>query len=107
MAISCAQRNTAALTSSGDGSLLTFRGRILINSEPIPTNSLAILLPPSSTTAGPGDVVDLAVLAVGQRPLAYQWFFNGTNPITGACGCSLLVTNLHATRPAPRLESCG
>ncbi len=72
----------------------TFRGRILVNSEPLPTNALAILLPPASQNAGPGSTVDLAVLAVGEPPLGYQWFFNQTQAVPGASGCSLLLTNV-------------
>ena len=44
----------------------------------------AITSPPTDRIAYLGDAVQFAVTAVGTSPLAYQWFFNATNPVPAA-----------------------
>jgi hypothetical protein len=53
-----------------------------------------ISLTPQSQTADVGSAVNLLVNASGAPPLAYQWFFNGTNAIGGATFTELLLTNV-------------
>jgi hypothetical protein len=53
----------------------------------------AVISPPASQTATPGDTAAFAVVASGLPSLAYQWAFNGTN-ILGATDSSYTVTNV-------------
>ncbi len=63
---------------------------------------LTVVASPSLTTlptnciANAGAMVDFAVEAAGTAPLAYQWFFNGTNALAGATNAVLELTNLQA-----------
>jgi hypothetical protein len=54
----------------------------------------AILAQPISQTAEPGYNVEFRAQAFGSPPLAYQWFFNGTNTITDAANPGLALTNV-------------
>jgi len=57
------------------------------------TNSLAIVREPiSSTTVTSGVPLSLSVVAVGQGPLTFQWFLNGT-AISGATNSTLQLLN--------------
>ena len=59
-----------------------------------PTNPLIIVLQPLSQTVPPGASVEFQVAATGEPPLAYQWFFNGTNAIEAATSPQLILTNV-------------
>lgn len=54
----------------------------------------AITSHPSNLTVAQGQNAQLLVTATGSSPLAYQWFFNGTNPLAGASSSTLLLTNV-------------
>ncbi len=56
----------------------------------------AILLSPTSWKAGVGATVEFAVEATGTPPLACQWFFQATNPISGATGPVLRLAGVQA-----------
>ncbi|MCX6924704.1 MAG: immunoglobulin domain-containing protein, partial [Verrucomicrobia bacterium] len=69
------------------------------------SSSLAILVvgvPPSITTSpqsqtvSAGSTVDFVVIATGSPPLAYNWFFNGTNSLTGSTGSALQLGNVQS-----------
>ena len=60
----------------------------------VPTYPPRISLNPQSQTADVGSTVNLLVNASGSPPLAYQWFFNGTNAIGGATSPDLLLTDV-------------
>ena len=68
-----------------------------VTSSPAP---LRVLLPPkvvsqpSSQTLTPGQAVGFVVGAIGETPLAYQWFFNLIVPIPNATNSTLLLTNI-------------
>ena len=59
--------------------------------------SIAIGGQPQSTSVLQGANATFSVTATGTTPLGYQWFFNGTNSITGATSASLTRTNVQAT----------
>ena len=56
----------------------------------------AVLTQPASGIVNPGDNLELSVTAVGQEPLAYQWFRNG-EAVAGAQSSSLVLSNLTST----------
>jgi outer membrane protein assembly factor BamB/subtilisin family serine protease len=57
------------------------------------TDDLAIVSEPvSSTTVSPGVPLTLSVAAIGQGPLSYQWYLNGS-AISGATNSALLLLN--------------
>jgi len=56
----------------------------------------SISMQPTNATAGGGGTVTLSVTASGGG-LTYQWFFNGTNAISGANGSTLTLSNLNAS----------
>ena len=53
----------------------------------------AIAMSPQTQTAEAGATVRVAVLAAGQPPPAYQWYFNGTN-ILSCTNSYLVLTNI-------------
>ena len=53
----------------------------------------AFTLQPSNKTAIAGSNVSFDSLASGSAPLAYQWYFNGTNPV-GSGSASLNLSNV-------------
>ncbi len=54
------------------------------------SNGPSILVQPTDQTANQGQNASFSVTAAGSAPLAYQWFFNGTN-IAGATSSGLVV----------------
>lgn len=52
-----------------------------------------IVQPPQDTLATNGTSVQLTVTATGTAPLAYQWFFNATNLLTGSTNSVLTLTS--------------
>ena len=48
---------------------------------------------PTNETALLGGTANFQAAATGAEPLAYQWFFNQTNPVPGATTPALTVTN--------------
>jgi hypothetical protein len=65
--------------------------------------TLTVLVPPSISLQPqglvvlPGSNVVFSVAASGTQPLAYQWYFNATNLLTGETNATLLVTNAQAS----------
>jgi hypothetical protein len=57
------------------------------------TRGVGITIPPQSQTVAAGSNVTFTVTVAGLPPFNYQWYFNG-NPISGATGASLTVTNV-------------
>lgn len=57
---------------------------------------VSITQEPSSQTANPGDTVAFTVAASGTGTVTYQWIFNG-NPISGATGATLTLTDVTAS----------
>jgi hypothetical protein len=57
----------------------------------------SITTPPQNQTACVGASVTLNVVATGSSPLAYQWYLNETNLLTGATNDTLMLANLQAT----------
>jgi uncharacterized repeat protein (TIGR03803 family) len=77
-------------TTGGGGSL---GSGVLFSLSLLPT----IITSPQTQTAEAGTTVQVTVQAAGQPPLAYQWYFNGTNMLS--CTDSYLVlTNI----PSPQ-----
>lgn len=75
-----------------------------IFSEPA---ELMVWVPPSivqnvaNVTVAPGGTASFLVLAAGDAPLTYQWYFNQTNLLVGATNSSLIISNaqsFHAGR---------
>ena len=60
---------------------LSWSFRLYVNSEPWARPS--ILTPPQNQMADVGSIVDFVISAAGNPPLGYQWFFNGTNSLSG------------------------
>jgi uncharacterized protein YegL len=56
-----------------------------------------IIAQPSSQIAVVGSTVTLMVVATGSQPLNYQWYFNGTNLLSGATNAILLLPNVQGT----------
>ena len=53
--------------------------------------------PPASMTVTQGQTASFTVVAGGDGPFAYQWFFNSTNPIPNARGATLTISNVPPT----------
>lgn len=53
-----------------------------------------IVSQPQPTTGALGQTATFGVAAQGQPPLAYQWYFNGTNLLAGATSAVLQLTNV-------------
>jgi hypothetical protein len=49
---------------------------------------------PGNATVVQGGYTSLSALAVGTKPLSYQWFFNETTELAGQTNASLLLTNV-------------
>lgn len=52
-----------------------------------------IVQQPASRAVLPGSNATFTVQAIGDAPLAYQWFFNGSTPISGATASELVINN--------------
>ena len=57
----------------------------------------AIITQPASQTNNMGGTVTFMVAATGSPRLSCQWYFNGTNVMSGATNISLTLTNVQAT----------
>lgn len=58
------------------------------------TNAPSIVQSPTNQTGMIYGAVTFNVVADGSEPLAYQWFFNGTNRLSGATNTSLTLSGL-------------
>ncbi|MBM3844732.1 MAG: hypothetical protein FJ405_00405 [Verrucomicrobia bacterium] len=56
-----------------------------------------ITLQPSSQTADEGGIAEFSVAAQGTPPLAYQWLYDGNNPISNATNPVLRLLNLRVS----------
>ena len=61
------------------------------------TNAPSIVQSPTNQTGMIYGAVTFSVAANGSEPLSYQWFFNGTNLLSGATNTSLTLTGLAPT----------
>jgi alpha-tubulin suppressor-like RCC1 family protein len=57
-----------------------------------------ILTPPASRTVEIGSTVRFGIRAAGYMPLAYQWYFNGTNVLGGATNSILELTDVDTSQ---------
>ena len=57
-----------------------------------------VLMPPQTQTAGAGATVEFQVQVSGTPPLAYQWFFNATNVVSGGTNAILQLTNIQLSQ---------
>lgn len=71
-----------------------FRIRLLSAAGP---SRPIILVQPQSQTNYTGRTVTFSVSATGSMPLFYQWYFNGTNALSGQTSQVLTLTNLQLT----------
>ncbi len=65
---------------------------------PIFSTTPTILTNPASQTATVGATVDLVAGAAGASPLAYQWFFDGTNALSEATSSVLHLENVQLSQ---------
>jgi hypothetical protein len=65
---------------------------------PAPPDAPTIVAPPQNLSNGVGTAVDLIVSAVGRPPLAYQWFFEGTNAISTGTSRDLCLANVQLSQ---------
>jgi uncharacterized repeat protein (TIGR01451 family) len=56
-----------------------------------------LLLPPASQVVTQGQSVSLSVSVIGDAPLGFQWFLNGTNALPGATNSLLGFANVQST----------
>lgn len=56
----------------------------------------AIVQQPADLFAAPGGTANFTVVATGDQPLSYQWFFNETTPLAGQTNPTLVVPNVTA-----------
>jgi hypothetical protein len=57
-----------------------------------------VLVPPQTQTAGVGATVEFQVQVSGTPPLAYQWFCNATNVVSGGTNAILQLTDLQLSQ---------
>jgi hypothetical protein len=63
----------------------------------VQTNPVAITTQPVSQSVGTGQNVAFIVVAGGDGPLVYQWYFNATNRLTGRTNSTLTLTSVQPT----------
>jgi len=80
--------NYGVFVSNNVGVYNSFFGLLTIASPP------TIVVHPRDQTVLPGASAKFTVGAVGTPPLAYQWFRNGTSPVSGATSSELTVRNV-------------
>ena len=56
-----------------------------------------IVLEPTNETAVLGGSTTFNVSAIGSQPLNYQWYWNGTNELTGATNAALTLNDVQLT----------
>jgi len=56
-----------------------------------------ITIQPANQTVVAGGTASFQVIASGSGPLSYQWFFNRTNPLSGATSATLTMANIQPT----------
>jgi uncharacterized repeat protein (TIGR03803 family) len=81
-----------AFVHSGEWTDMSWNLLLFVNSEP--WSAPRIWVAPQDRSVGMGTLADFGVEAVGQPPLAYQWFFNETNALPGATSARLRLPNV-------------
>ncbi|HKQ36665.1 MAG TPA: immunoglobulin domain-containing protein, partial [Verrucomicrobiae bacterium] len=56
---------------------------------------------PQSKTVFAGSQASLQVVAAGSQPISYQWFFNGTNKLSGQTNSTLVLSNVQVSQTGP------
>lgn len=74
-------------------------GSIVIHLD-LPNQSPVITTQPQSQIVNQGGTASFNVVAIGQGPFSYQWFFNGTS-INGATSSTLTIGNVRSTNDGP------
>ncbi len=82
---------TVVLPALGSG-LVWDTSQLGVNGSVSVISSLAITMTPATTNLVYGNSVALTANATGASPLAYQWYDNGTNLISGATNSTLTLT---------------
>lgn len=94
---------TSATVASPPGNyLITVSGASAVNYAVTQTSGIltvtgdapAITAQPTNAVVIAGSNVAFSVTATGIGPLAYQWFFNGTNALAGGTNTALTLTNV-------------
>lgn len=90
--IASAQRTNAGaylvIVTNEVGSATSAEAQLTVRTAPI------IVTQPADLFAAPGDNATFNVVATGDQPLFYQWYFQGTNTIAGATNASLILQNI-------------
>jgi uncharacterized repeat protein (TIGR01451 family) len=74
-----------------------YDGTITVYQNIMPIGPL-VTLQPTNFTLTVGATATFTVSASGTPPLNYQWYFNGTNLLTGATNTSLILTNVQVNQ---------
>jgi uncharacterized repeat protein (TIGR02543 family) len=75
--------------ASGSGETTSDAATLTVNTQP------GITTPPQSQTVNAGDTVTFSVVATGDAPLSYQWYFNNA-VLTGKNAATLALTDVTA-----------
>lgn len=77
-----------AIITSPYGSVTSAVVSVVVGLPPV------ITVPPADVAVRSGDPASFSVTATGTAPLAYAWYFNGTNPVPAATNATLVLTNV-------------
>ena len=79
------------------GSATSWSATLIVNVNATPP---VITQQPTNQTVIQGSNAAFSVTATGTAPLSYQWWFNGTNILSGATNASLTLTNVQSATNA-------
>lgn len=88
------QRLSVTFTPSDTANYQIATASVVINVLVVPA---LITTQPSNQTVIAGAMASFIVEAAGTAPLSYQWWFNGTNTISGTTNAALVLTNVQAS----------
>jgi hypothetical protein len=88
------QRLSVTFTPSDSANYQIATASVVINVLVVPAS---ITTQPSNQTVIAGSMASFIVEAAGTAPLSYQWWFNGTNTISGTTNAALVLTNVQAS----------
>jgi uncharacterized protein YpmS len=81
----------SVIVSNPFGTATSSVAALTVQIPPVITNQ------PAGQTAAPGSNATFTVVAGGDQPLGYQWWFNATNLLAGATNSSVIITNVQTT----------